>query len=596
MRLRLGLLLCALLVGAVTIVQQDALQAQDSCPVLVQSALEQMGDNCGDLGRNSACYGYTRVDSTFLIDAPLDFFSQPSDRAALAQIESLTTAPLDLDLDQWGIAVMNVQANVPGALPGQSVTFMLMGDTEIDNTVPPDEMLPAGELVEVLTQIETPLSSGPVENASTVALLPSGALLEAEGVTPDGDWLRAYSDQGLGWVSREAVEVEAALDSLPVVTADTRPPMQAFHVRTGISDLLCSEAPSLLAIQSPEGLKVDLMANGVHVRLGSLIILRNLPPGDTLQVITIEGDVVLDPDTPFATQLLPGFATQRCLDDDGNVSDQCGWDTPVPLTEEELIFVETVLLAFQQYNLGSGESLELNGQQFTLIDTDACPAGTTVEYTVQPGDSLYAISLQYNTTVESIRLNNSLDSTVIVPGQTLSVICGERPTAAPPLTSAPPPPPAGDCSGFAATSPLDGLSYGTNTFYWNAPNTPVDQYRVTVRGEAGSASFTTDGSSLNLTAELTYDTVGSGYQFTWTVEALRGNAVICSLPVVTIFRESPPPFRSEPRPTAEPTPFETEEPFFGECECCFCEGDFCECYPCEECGDDCEQCEYYFDA
>ena len=36
----------------------------------------------------------------------------------------------------WGIAVLKAQANLPDALPGQNVTFLLFGDTTVDNPSP----------------------------------------------------------------------------------------------------------------------------------------------------------------------------------------------------------------------------------------------------------------------------------------------------------------------------------------------------------------------------------------------------------------------------------------------------------------------------
>ncbi len=574
MRLRYTLFALLLLIGALLIVQQDSTTvAQDnSCPVLVQSALEQMGDNCGSLGRNNACYGYTQVTSTFFDSTPLDFFSQPSDRAELAQIETISTAPLDLDLDQWGIAVMNVQANVPGALPGQSVVFMMMGDTEVENAVPADETLPLVDMVDVTTTAETRVASLPATNANTLTLLPAGAILQAEGVSDDGAWLRVYSDQGLGWVMLNAIDDSVDLTGLPTVTAESRPAMQSFQLRTAFNDVLCNEAPSLLAIQSPEGLKVDLTANGVHVRMGSLIMLRVVSPGDALQIITIEGDVVLDPDTDLETVLEPGFSTLRCLDAEGNVGLDCEWTVPQPLTAEELAFAQTVLLAYQQFGENNGSPLEVNGQQVRVIDTDACPVGAAVEYTVRPGDSLYAISLQYNTNVSAIQFNNSIEGTTILPGQKLNIICGAQgPTALPSLgtpiivNDGPPPPPAIDCAGFEATSPLNGLPYGPTTFYWNAPNTEVDEYRVNVSGESGSASFTTGGENLNLTGDLSVNNVGYGFSFTWNVEALVDGEPVCSTPGATMFREAPPPLPKDDdddsEPISTPTPYETEEPW-----------------------------------
>src|SRR5690606_11227564 len=123
------------------------------------------------------------VDSTFTEAAPQDFFSQPADRAGLAQLETIATTPLDLALDQWGIAVMNAQANVPGALPGQATVFLLMGAAELTNAVAPEDTLPEADPVAVEALTETTVFSRPADNASTITTLAAGTLLEAHGRT-----------------------------------------------------------------------------------------------------------------------------------------------------------------------------------------------------------------------------------------------------------------------------------------------------------------------------------------------------------------------------------------------------------------------------
>lgn len=555
MRLHHWLLLCLLLVGAFAVVTPQRTEAQNSCPTLVQTALEQMGDNCTGLGRNSACYGFNRVNSTFLDAAPLDFFSKPSDRAELAQLETITTAPLDLDSDEWGIAVMNVQANVPGALPGQSIVFMLMGDAEVTNTVPPENTLPDVEPIAVTTITETGVLTSPTANANALTTVPTGTILQATGV--NGDWLRVYSEAGLGWVAGDSVEANSALGSLPTVTETMQAPMQAFQVSTAVNDLLCNEAPSLLAIQSPENIKVDLMANGVHINMGSLILVRILPPGDVLQIMTIEGDVTLDPGTPFEVHLEPGFVTTRCMTADGIVSEDCGWTDPVPMTEAEMTFSQTALQGFEQFGGGA----------VRIIDTNACEPGSAIEYTVQPGDSLSLIGLQFGSDANAIMRNNNLNGTIIVVGQTLNVTCGERSPVTPvPVQNQLPAAPTVNCSGLVATSPLDGLKYGPNTFYWNAPNMSVDEYRVNVTGEGGSAAFTTSGENLSLTGDLSINNIGYGFSFSWSVEALVNGEPVCSTQPVTMFREAPPPPPRDREPKPEPTPNGTEEPCY---ECCY---------------------------
>ncbi|MEO8393797.1 MAG: hypothetical protein ABI700_12470, partial [Chloroflexota bacterium] len=109
--------------------------AQGACADFVNQAMQALSSNCGDIPRNSACYGYNHVTATFADALAPDAFSHPNDRIDLADLDTITTAPLDLTTSQWGIAVMKAQANLPDALPGQSVTFLLLGDVHVETGV-----------------------------------------------------------------------------------------------------------------------------------------------------------------------------------------------------------------------------------------------------------------------------------------------------------------------------------------------------------------------------------------------------------------------------------------------------------------------------
>ena len=578
--MRLKWLFLISLAALILVIAPQMTQAQadiDVCPVLVQQALEQMGDSCAGMERNNACYGFNRVDSTFVETMPTDFFTETADRARLAQVESLTTAPLDLSIEQWGVAVMNVQANIPSSLPGQAVVFMLMGDTEVKNTVPPDEMVDPIESVNLTTLIETQVFSGPAYNTNVRATVAADTLLPADGMSEDGQWLQILSENGLGWVRREVFGNVPGIDVLPLVKEHGQTPMQSFQVRTAFDDLLCNEAPSLLAIQSPEGLKVDLNANGVHIHMGSLVMLRTVPPGNAIQAITIEGDVVLDPGTPHELPLPAGYLTQRCLDDNNMVYDDCGWLPPLPMTEIELQWAQLVLEAYARLGNPNMGSFVVGGENFTLIDTDSCPAGMVVNHSVQPGDNLFQLGLLYGTTSQTIMADNNLPNTNIAVGQTLEIVCGAQGPSqlpslgAPPVSFIPqappePPPPPVDCSSFRATSPLDGIAYGTETFYWDAAP-GATAYRVNLVGESGVFSFTTDGSNLNLNVDTSNSSIGFGFQMQWNVEAIFEGEVICTTPLVSIPREPQPPGR--PAPQQPPPP--QRDP---QCDL-ICDGEFC---------------------
>jgi hypothetical protein len=120
---------------ALSLVVVAGVVAQGTCSDFVNQALQQLSTNCGDMPRNSACYGYNSVSATLTSALAPDAFSHPNDRVELADLQSITTAPLDLQTSVWGIAVMKAQANLPDALPGQAVTFLLLGDVQVKTGV-----------------------------------------------------------------------------------------------------------------------------------------------------------------------------------------------------------------------------------------------------------------------------------------------------------------------------------------------------------------------------------------------------------------------------------------------------------------------------
>ena len=562
----------ALLVGSPALTQDDA----GACPALVQRALDELGDNCSVLDRNSACYGFNRVDATFTQVMASGFFSEPADRAGLENFARIATVPLDTARDFWGIALLNVQANVPGSLPGQAVVFLMMGDTEVENAVEPENMYVPVEPVVVKVLANTDLHSSPDTAANLVASAAAGQTLQADGLNADETWVRVVTAFGPAWINRAALDPLLDLTGLPLVNEDSRTPMQAFYFRTAFTDLECSQAPSLLALQSPRGIKVDLTANGANIRMGSRAILRVMPPGDILEIITVEGTVTLEPGTPNERVIPAGAKVFATLDEDGNVV-LTSFTTPERISSEDMELIETVNQAYTRLGLTEDEDAPAEPTvPVTVIDTNACVAGQQIVHTVTPGDTLFQLALTYNTSVDAIRQANGVQGALIASGQQLVITCGATVPPTLPAPNTPPAPtspaPSVDCGPFRATSPLDGLPYGTGTFYWDAAP-GADGYRVVISGEAGTAVFSASGGQTSVSADLSNSGIGYGFSFSWYVEALRGGAVVCSTPPVRLFREAPPPgdppappppvdrpVNPPPPVTDEPPPPVTQEP------------------------------------
>src|SRR5690606_11047902 len=67
------------------------------------------------------------------IDSSVFPFVISGDILPLNTVESIATEPLDLDTGTWGMSVLKFQANLPDTRPGENVTFVLFGDTYIEN-------------------------------------------------------------------------------------------------------------------------------------------------------------------------------------------------------------------------------------------------------------------------------------------------------------------------------------------------------------------------------------------------------------------------------------------------------------------------------
>lgn len=310
------------------------LLAQATCPAVVQAALEAIGDNCGGLERNSACYGFSRVGAAFTVPVEEDFFSRPADTTELAPLTAIETAALNVAAGEWGIAVLSVQANLPETLPGQAVTFILFGDSMLEN---------AGTSAEAITTLgitvtqNVNLRSGPGLNRNMVGMAAAGASFVADGISPDGAWLRVAYNDIPAWVNLGVVTADGDATTLPVISHENPAPMQAYYLTTGVGQSNCQDAPDVLLVQGPENYEIDLTVNGADIQLGSTVLFRTL--GDILEIIVIDGEVTILPDEFHEDDIIipEGYRSFACLGEpidagsEGDADDRpiaCPWSEP----------------------------------------------------------------------------------------------------------------------------------------------------------------------------------------------------------------------------------------------------------------------------
>jgi uncharacterized protein YgiM (DUF1202 family) len=279
-------ILCLLLTIAIVAAQVN------ECSELMEIALEAAEAQCVDAGRNQVCYGYTSLIAEAQPDANNFTFEKVGDIADVAAIQRLQLAGLDVESGIWGVALMRVQANIPDTLPGQNVTIMLFGNSEVRNAatsmaqqVPPEQQrtITASQAINVR---ELPSTSGRVLGSAT-----PGTAITATGRNADSTWIRVRFGERTGWILADLLSAED-VSALLVVEPETPQfgPMQAFYFTAGVGESGCNEVPGDgMLIQTPSGVgSIDLLVNEVEVNMGSTVYFSLNDDGD-MEISTLEG-------------------------------------------------------------------------------------------------------------------------------------------------------------------------------------------------------------------------------------------------------------------------------------------------------------------
>lgn len=274
------------------------IQAQDNddCPVLVEEALAIVGEACAGVGRNQACYGHSLVVVTRFDQALADEFTNTGDTIDVGQLASLVTAPLNVDENTWGIAVLALQVNLPNTLPGQNVTFLIYGDIELVNEVAPDGEHASPITLSARSTGDINLRSGPGTSYAIVGVLSADQDVAVVGRNQANDWVQVYFGSTSAWAYAPLLTIDGDVTMVTVAAADTMvspsytAPMQAFRFISGVGGSACEEAPKDgLLIQAPTDTTVNFMINGVEITVGSTALLQ--VDDDLLSVNTFDGVV-----------------------------------------------------------------------------------------------------------------------------------------------------------------------------------------------------------------------------------------------------------------------------------------------------------------
>jgi hypothetical protein len=443
--------------------------AQECTDQLTQ-AMSNFAEVCTNLGSESACAASDAV--TFEDEG----ISEIGTVAALADVSRVATT--SIAVDDYGIAMLNVNGNVPLVLSDTGIRYLLLGDAALENQVDAANAYQPQEAVQVVAVVGANLRTSPSTEGRVVGGVTPGEELAAYALSADQQWLLVLHEADSKWVSRQVVNVqgEGDLDSLPVWQSDARSLMQSFNLTTNSAMPDCvGVPPSLLLLQGPEGFNSLVTVNGADIRFTSTIIAL-VTPDQQLQLIVLNGSA-----SSNALSVPAGFTMFAPLDVNGQVS--TGWTGLRPISGNERALL-TILQG---------------------ISSDALYTAITI-----PTEADVALTLA------------SLNG-----GSSGQMVLGPASSRA-------------TCQTLRPTSPLQGMGNRTDqAFYWDGAS-GATSYSVNIFNESGSQVGTAVINSNTTTALLntTPGGIGDGGSFSWEVQALVDGEVACTSGRVTVLRDA----------------------------------------------------------
>jgi hypothetical protein len=436
------------------------------CTEQVQELMTEFSDVCAEMGAESACAGRGMSFN--------DAAAEDGTIIGLGEVQ--TAAGSGSTAEDLSLSMMNIHANVPLALSETGLRMMLVGNSQIENLVDAANAFTPVEAIPVVTFVGSNLRAAPSTDGRVISSAAVGTELLAYGQSADLQWLIALIGSESVWISKQVVQSDGDLNSLPVIDQNVRSLMQSFRLTTDPNaDVCLGTPPSMLVLQGPNGFSSLIEVNGVQIRLSSTIVLRTTAD-NMLQLIVLDGGA-----SSNSLSVPEGFTMFIQLDNEGMATG--GWTGLRPISPEE----RGLLLALQN----------------------------------MPQAGWYS-PIQIPTEGEIAQTLASLNSASV--GQSV-----EGPASG-----------QANCGTLRPTSPLGTMgNRGDQPFYWDGA-AGATTYRLSIFNDAGGEVSSVEISSNSTTAitNTTSGAIGNGTNFSWQVQALVNGAVACTSGRVNVVRDA----------------------------------------------------------
>jgi len=462
----LGIFVTSVLVLLIAAV--PPLLAQE-CTALIQESFASLGEAWNEAGGSTACFG-----SSASVDA--EGFTTTGDTVPLSDFTTITTNGLSAEQDSFGLATINVPANVPLSLSETGLHYILVGDVTLENLVDAAVAITPAAPITLTAIVGSNLRSAPSTDARVVNSVAAGEVLSASGLSSDQQWFMVSTNDGNVWISRQVVTVtEGDAATLPIMNNEQRTLMQSFKLTTGTGVPDCvGTPPSMLIVQAPEGFNALIEVNGTQVRFDGTIAYWLLSDGQ-MQVAVLSGGASSD-----GLNLPAGFTMFAPIGDDGMISG--AWVNLRPINDGERVLLQTVEVVPENM----------------LYAAISIPTGEEVQQTLS-----------------SINAAAASGPAQTAAGATIS------------------------CEGFRPTSPLDSMPNSTSAaFFWDGTN--ATSYRLNIYNEGGQLLRSIEVDALNTTLVTDTTGLEGGPVFGWEVEALVNGQLACTTSRVLTVRDAVP--------------------------------------------------------
>lgn len=398
-----------------------------ACRAFVNRVFADLGINCAGLESNELCYGYGVLDSTFYVDGiplvpseDMGVLVEAGDQTSLVNsVENSTVENVSgiqfLEPDrpneegEWGIAIANIQANLPAQLDGNGAIFMLFGELTIENAVLPGDVFLLDGILDVEVDnasIFTQPPGYPIDSSEIVDTV-SGSF-EADAISPDGAWVRVfflydttYGQSATAWLQTTDLVDNPDLSALPVLGADDFAPMQNFYLESSSSLPDCDLVPpNGLLIQGPEDIETDIIVNEVPIRITSTIFLDKLGPR-SLRMSVLSGIAQINPGASDAVVVPAGADAVICLTeeldlgidqqaDDRRYDPECGIEGPFVFGTPGSSISNAILTRLRALTNFPGNLLNYNIPNIRIIRASGA-GGPRIEIAIDPPEQAQRI-------------------------------------------------------------------------------------------------------------------------------------------------------------------------------------------------------------